>query len=136
MYAKNIDDDEFAAEVKKLEENNTDWFHILTQDVFSHNHTLSMSGGSSGLRYYFSVGYAKDNDVIKDQGISRYTGNLSLDADLCEWLDMSIDFNGNISTRDYEQSEIGSIDYAYRTSRVISPFNLLPDLGFVWICTS
>lgn len=123
LYAKNIDDDEFAAEVKKLEENNTDWFDILTQDVFSHNHTLSISGGSENLRYYSSVGYSKDNDVIKGQGISRYTGNLSLDADLCDWLAMSMDFNGNISSRNYEQSEIGSIDYAYRTCRVISPFD-------------
>lgn len=75
---------------------------------FSHNHTLSISGGTDQLRYYSSVGYTKDNDVIKGQGISRYTGNLSLESDLTKWLKASMDFNANISERNYEQSAVGS----------------------------
>lgn len=130
LYAGALDDDEFALEVKKLEDNNTDWFAILTRDVISHNHTLSISGGSEDLRYYSSIGYSRDNDVIKDQGISRYTGNLSLDANLYKWLTAAVDFNASISKRDYEQSEIGSINYAYMVSRTISPYNEDGELSY------
>jgi len=130
LYAGAIDDTEFALEVKKLENRNTDWFSILTRDVVSHNHTLSLSGGSEDLRYYSSIGYSQDNDVIKDQGISRYTGNLSLDANLYKWLTASVDFNASISKRDYEQSEIGSINYAYMVSRTISPYDEDGELSY------
>ena len=130
LYAGVIDDEQFAIEVKKLENNNTDWFDILTEDAFSHNHTLSISGGSDQLRYYSSVGYTKDNDVIKGQGISRYTGNLSLESDLTKWLKASMDFNANISERNYEQSAVGSVNYAYTTSRAIAAYEEGGDLSY------
>lgn len=59
---------------------NTDWFKVLTEDVFSHQHTLSLSGGTEQLRYYASLGYAIDNDVIKGADNERYTASLNLDA--------------------------------------------------------
>jgi len=130
LYAGVIDDEQFAIEVKKLENNNTDWFDILTEDAFSHNHTLSISGGTDQLRYYSSVGYTKDNDVIKGQGISRYTGNLSLESDLTKWLKASMDFNANISERNYEQSAVGSVNYAYTTSRAIAAYEEGGDLSY------
>lgn len=34
LYAGVIDDEQFAIEVKKLENNNTDWFDILTKMLF------------------------------------------------------------------------------------------------------
>lgn len=52
LYSGVLDDEAFAREVKKIENNNTDWFAILTRDVISHNHTLSISGGTESLRYY------------------------------------------------------------------------------------
>ena len=113
-----------------MEINNTDWFDILTEDAFSHNHTLSISGGTDQLRYYSSVGYTKDNDVIKGQGISRYTGNLSLESDLTKWLKASMDFNANISERNYEQSAVGSVNYAYTTSRAIAAYEEGGDLSY------
>lgn len=67
LYSGVLDDEAFAREVKKIENNNTDWFAILTRDVISHNHTLSISGGTESLRYYSSIGYSRDNDVIRDQ---------------------------------------------------------------------
>lgn len=79
LYSGVLDDEAFAREVKKIENNNTDWFAILTRDVISHNHTLSISGGTESLRYYSSIGYSRDNDVIRDQEISRYIHtNISL----------------------------------------------------------
>ena len=124
------DYDTFLNEVTWYEQVNTDWFDILTEDAFSHNHTLSISGGTDQLRYYSSVGYTKDNDVIKGQGISRYTGNLSLESDLTKWLKASMDFNANISERNYEQSAVGSVNYAYTTSRAIAAYEEGGDLSY------
>ena len=130
LYSGVLDDEAFAREVKKIENNNTDWFAILTRDVISHNHTLSISGGTESLRYYSSIGYSRDNDVIRDQEISRYTGNLSLDANLYKWLTAAVDFNASIGKRAYEQSDIGSINYAYMASRTISPYGENGELSY------
>ena len=52
LYSKEISQAEFDMQIAKLETTNTDWFDLLTEDSFSHNHTLSLSGGSETARYY------------------------------------------------------------------------------------
>ena len=110
---------QFETEVRKLEELNTDWFDILTSDSFSHQHTLSITGGSEEGQYYASIGYTRDNDVIWDDNNERYTVVLNLDANLAPWLRASLGVNGNISSRKYYQEDLAPMDYAYKTSRAI-----------------
>ena len=49
LYMGQTDYDGFLNEVKWYETVNTDWFDILTQDTYSHDHTLSVSGGTTIL---------------------------------------------------------------------------------------
>lgn len=123
MYNGQISSDEFTRGVKNLETMNTDWFDILTEDVFSHQHTISISGGSKQLRYYSSIGYTKDNDVIKGASTERYTASLNLDAYFSERFTLSLNLNGNASTRKYNQSSLEPINYAYTTSRCIPVYD-------------
>ncbi len=123
LYAGQISHDEFARRVQYLEALNTDWFDLLTENAFSHQHTVSISGGSEQVRYYSSVGYAKDNDVIKGNNNERYTVALNLNADLSPRISTSLGINGNISSRSYTQDEIAPLDYAYKTSRTIPAYD-------------
>lgn len=41
---KEITIEEYGAYLERLETVNTDWFDILTQNGFSHNHNLSLMG--------------------------------------------------------------------------------------------
>lgn len=79
LYSGKINDKQFAEKVAKLETMNTDWFDLLTQDTWSHQHTLSISGGSEQTRYYSSLGYTRDNDVIKGNYNERYTAAMNLE---------------------------------------------------------
>lgn len=123
LYNGSITSDEFTQGVKDLETMNTDWFKLLTEDVFSHQHTLSISGGTEQLRYYASVGYAIDNDVIKGADNERYTASLNLDAHFTDELMLSLSLSGNVGERNYNQSKIEVIDYAYNTSRCIPVYD-------------
>lgn len=123
MYNGALTNDEFTRKVKELETMNTDWFKILTEDVFSHQHTLSISGGTEQLRYYASIGYSIDNDVIKGADNERYTASMNLDARFSERLRLSLNLLGNVGERKYNQSGIGVIDYAYNTSRCIPAYD-------------
>lgn len=93
-----------------METLNTDWFDLLTEDSFSHQHTLSISGGSQEARYYASIGYTRDNDMVKTNRNERYTTALNLDANLTSWLTASVGLNGNVSSRDYYQEEVSPIN--------------------------
>ncbi len=123
LYAGQITHNEFARQLQYLETLNTDWFDLLTEDAFSHQHTVSISGGSEQVRYYSSVGYAKDNDVIKGNNNERYTVALNLNADLSPRISTSLGINGNINSRSYTQDEIAPLDYAYKTSRAIPAYD-------------
>ena len=72
--------EEMQKEVGYYESVNTDWFDILMQNSFSHKHTLSLSGGSSALRYYVSAGFADTRGNIKGEENKQYTANINLTA--------------------------------------------------------
>ena len=122
LHNREISEEEFNSEVARLETVNTDWFDLLTKDAFSHQHTLSLSGGSEQGRYYASLGYSRDNDVIRNAYNDRYTVMMSLSSNFGKWLTASFNLSGNISERNYNQSSLNVIDYAYKTSRAIPAF--------------
>lgn len=123
LYQGKINDAQFADQVAQLETMNTDWFKLLTEDSWSHQHTLSMSGGSDKIRYYSSLGYTRDNDVIKGNYNERYTAALNLETTFSDWLTASVQLQGNVSKKKYNQSEIAPMDYAYGTSRAIPVYD-------------
>lgn len=103
---------------------NTDWFDILTQNSFSHKHTLSLSGGSPNIRYYASVGYNDQRGVIKKEAYDQLTANLKLDGTFDE-LQFQFTMNFNTSKKDYTPTVDGTsvIQYAYQTNRALPAYN-------------
>ncbi len=114
---------EFQTAVNKAETQNTDWFKLLCQDSFSSNHNVNISGGSDKFRYYASLGYTDDNDVIKNNLNNRYTASTNLDFTISNRMQASLSINAYHSKRQYDQSDVSPIDYAYKTSRVIPAYN-------------
>ena len=106
LYNKKITYQEFVDAISKAETENTDWFKLLTQNSLSTQHSLSVSGGSKTSRYYASIGYNHDDDVIKANRNERYTYALNLDNTFSNWLTASFSFNGYHSDRRYYQDEI------------------------------
>ncbi len=122
LYDGVLDENEFNTRVSELETMNTDWFKLLTEDTFSHQHTVSMSGGSEQARYYASIGFTKDNDVIKGDYMQRYTASLNVESNLTKWLTAYFQLMGNVSEREYYQDDLAPMDYAYNASRAIPAY--------------
>ena len=123
LYSGAITNEQFNAGVARMESMNTDWFSDIAQNSLSHQHTVSVSGGSENIRYYASLGYVKDNDVIRGNQNQRNTGSLNLDINFNDRLSASFNMNGNVSKRNYNQASISPIDYAYNTSRAIANYD-------------
>ena len=130
LYTGQINQAQFNTLVDNLETMNTDWFDLLTDDSFSHSHTVSIDGGSETSRYYASVGYNRDNDVVKGNHDERYTAILNLDTEFNRWLSASFGLNANVNERSYYQDEIAPIEYAYNTSRAIPAYDANGNLSY------
>ncbi|QBQ42490.1 TonB-dependent receptor [Sphingobacterium psychroaquaticum] len=57
----------------------TDWQKEITRTGFSHNHNLSMTGGSEGTRYNASVNYFNNQGIVKRNGIERIIARAGID---------------------------------------------------------
>ncbi|MCI0922668.1 SusC/RagA family TonB-linked outer membrane protein [Sphingobacterium rhinopitheci] len=122
-YTGDIDYDTFLQQVKHFETVNTDWFDILTQDAYSSFHTVDVSGGTKEVRYYGSLGYDKDNGVIKNSFSDRYSMRMNFDGNITSKLKMNLRLNGNVQKRNNHIRENNPIDYAYNTTRALPVYN-------------
>ena len=123
--------DEMQAEVGRYESVNTDWFDILMQNSYSHKHTLNLSGGSSALRYYVSVGYSNAKGSIRGEENKQYTTSVNLTANYNRW-NIHFNFSGNVDNKQYTPSDVGVTKYAYETTRALPAYN---EDGSLWYYT-
>ncbi|PSL45417.1 TonB-linked SusC/RagA family outer membrane protein [Chitinophaga niastensis] len=52
---------------------NTDWQKVIFRTAYSHNHNLSLSGGTDKSNYYFSAGFTDLQGVTVDNSLRKYT---------------------------------------------------------------
>lgn len=57
---------------------NTNWQDEIFRTSFSHSHNLSMSGGTKNSTYRASLGYLKQDGIIRRSGMEKYTGRFSI----------------------------------------------------------
>ncbi len=122
LYSGAYTQEQFDAEVRRMSTVNTDWFKLLCHNSFSHDHSISISGGSEHVRYYTSAGYTDQDDVINNTLNRRYTAMSKIDFDLSKKVKLEVNINGYLNKRQYAQSEVNPINYAYNTSRAIPAY--------------
>lgn len=113
---------EFTREAKQLEKNNTDYFDILFRNAFSHNHTVSISGGSNSSTYHASIGINKTNNTAKGNDQLQYTASIAAGTTL--WEQLNLNFSLGVSYAE-TNAFVGSdpFEYASKTNRAIKCFN-------------
>ncbi len=80
----------------------------------SQRYSLSVSGGTKGIRYFVSGGYTNTKGLYANVSRDRYNYAVKLDADLFTGLSLSVDLNGSISSN--KNSSYSTIDAAYNYS--------------------
>ena len=122
LMSGRITKSEFDRQLAWYETVNTDWFDLLTHDSFSQAHTLNISGGGSKASYYASLGLTDNDDVVKGTKNKRYNAMVNLDINFAKWLTAAFSLKGNVSDRNYYQSSLSPVEYAYRASRAIPAY--------------
>ena len=68
---------------------NTDWYNeIYKGSVFSHEHNVSINGGSEKITYYASFNYLDQNGLLRhgSDGLKRYNATAKINASITDWL--------------------------------------------------
>ncbi len=115
--------EEFLAEVQRYETSNTDWFKLLTNDTFNHNHTVSLSGGSETARYYASMGYNKEEGIVRGHGNDRYTAALNMQTKIANTIQANFRLNASVQKKSQLPTAIDALGYAYNTTRALPAHN-------------
>ncbi|KYP13835.1 TonB-dependent receptor [Flavihumibacter sp. CACIAM 22H1] len=58
---------------------NTNWYDYVYRTGFSHNNSLSLSGGNEATKYYTSIAYTEQEGIIKRNDFKRLTAVMNVD---------------------------------------------------------
>ncbi|MDR0567096.1 MAG: TonB-dependent receptor [Prevotellaceae bacterium] len=65
---------------------NYDWVKEVTQPGLQQDHLLSFTGGSDRNAYYLSFGYSDHKGLVKNTGLTKYTGRINAEQLVKSWL--------------------------------------------------
>jgi iron complex outermembrane receptor protein len=88
----------------------TDWQKEITRTAITQNYNLSLSGGADKLTYYASFGAQKQEGIIKNNSLDRYTGRFNVTQKFLEdrlIIDANLSVSGTKNTRPPITSVIG-----------------------------
>lgn len=57
----------------------TDWLDLVVGNGYQTNHQLGVSGGSENTTFNTSIGYFKEQGIVKNQDYERFTGRINVD---------------------------------------------------------
>ncbi len=123
LYNKTITPQEAESAIHRLEQTNTDWFNILTRNSFSHNHNLSVSGGSEKIIYNISLGYSNQSGIEINNDARNLSGRINLGISLNPKIHIDLSLVGSINKTWGYAANISPLEYATKTSRSILAYN-------------
>ncbi|WP_225554861.1 SusC/RagA family TonB-linked outer membrane protein [Sphingobacterium bovistauri] len=77
----------------------TNWQDAITRNGVSHNHNLSLTGGSEGTRYNASVNYFNNQGIVKRNGVEKIVARVGVDQNAFDdRLKLSFNLANSINT--------------------------------------
>ena len=120
-------------DLDKLQGKGTDWYDLLLRDAAIHDYNVSVQKGSEDSRVDFSLGYFKQDGVLKYTGVERYSGKLSMETGIGKAVTVGATIQptfikqNRTNTNANREDVIGVANWA---NPVVSPYdadgNLLP----------
>lgn len=98
---------------------NTDWQDLYYKTGVSHNHDVSVTGGTSGGSYSFGAGYYHDEAVVPTQGYDRISVRGNFDQKVGKYFRFGLSTNNS-----YRKTQgVSNIFGVLTMSPLINPYN-------------
>ena len=86
LYQNSLDEDDNVS---------TDWQDLYYKTGISHNHDVSVAGGTNGGSYSFGAGYYKDESVVPTEGYDRISVRGNFDQMVGKWFRFGLNTNNS-----------------------------------------
>lgn len=123
LYEKTITSEEAQNAIYELESANTNWLKLLTRNSFSHNHNLSVSGGSDKVIYSASLGYSDQAGIEIKNDAKNLSGRLNLGVQVHPKVHVDLTLTGSINKTWGYAADVNPLEYATNTSRAVKAYN-------------
>lgn len=123
FYNKKISMSEAEDAILNLEKKNTNWFKLLTRNSFSHNHNLSLSGGSNKVTYSASLGYSDQSGIELNNDAKNLSGRINVGIQLHPKVHVDMNLIGAIDKTWGYAAEVSPMKYATETSRSVLAYD-------------
>jgi TonB-linked SusC/RagA family outer membrane protein len=85
------------SEMQEYMKTNTNWQDLIYRTAYTQNHQLNISGGDKKLKYAVSLGYLKQEGVVKNTRYDRGSIRVNLDRVINTRLKFGLNMSGSIS---------------------------------------
>ncbi len=99
--------------ISELAKTNTNWYDNLFRNAFSHNHHISLSGGSEKYTYYVSAGYTNDNGMLVNNKYDRYNFTTNITNKPNDFIKLEVGLDLSIQNSKTPESYVDPFQYAY-----------------------
>ena len=101
------------------DDTSTDWQDLYYQTGVSHNHDVSISGGTNGGSYSFGAGYYHDEAVVPTEGYDRVSVRGNFDQMVGKWFRFGLSTNNSYRITQGVNSMYGVLSM----SPLVSPYD-------------
>nr|WP_231932229.1 MULTISPECIES: SusC/RagA family TonB-linked outer membrane protein [Butyricimonas] len=124
MYLEgDISYEDFMQKKHYFETVNTDWFDLLTQTAVSHNHNLSVSGGTEKMTYNVSLGYSNSEGQEIGNSSERMTGRVGVGVNLHKNVRVDASISGSTTTNKSFGKDVNPMSYATKMNRAVPAYD-------------
>jgi len=86
---------QYTNSLEESDDTNTDWQDMFYKTGVSHNHDITVSGGTQGGSYSFGAGYYHDEAVVPSQGYDRVSVRGNFDQMVGKWFRFGLTTNNS-----------------------------------------
>lgn len=97
-----------------------DWQNELQTTGIRQNYNLSVSNGDKRSDYFFSLGYSKDEGIVKNSAYDRLTTRLTVNSQVTNWLRSGISLAGTMDDQRFFVSSESAYTNPFFTTRMMA----------------
>lgn len=98
----------------------TDWQDIMFRDALTHNHQISISGGTDFTTYMASISHLSQDGIVENTGLERTNVTINLSQSLKSWLTIGMGVQAT-------QKEQGGEEPYLQAGLKMSPYGIYKD---------
>ena len=116
-----LNDDPTRSTYKRYH-NNTNWQDEIYRNAVVQNYAINVNGGDDKAMYYFALGFANTDDVVKNSNFQRYNMRLNADLKLADNLSSAINIGFSRIDRSLIDDGVSPFTSPSWMTKIKSPF--------------